>query len=74
MTQTATTMPRQGNDIEAAVIVRHDRSRRDFHRQLLHQTCAPDVAGPFNRSKLQNDALRRDYDAKAPSSLDPKEI
>ena len=74
MTQTATTMPRQGNDIKDAAVVRHDRSRRDFHRQLLHQTCAADVAGPFNWSKLQNNALKRDYDAKSPSSLDPKEI
>ena len=74
MPPTATTMPRQRNDIKDAAIVRHDRSRRDFHRQLLHQTCAADVAGPFNRSKLQNNALKRDYDAKAPLSLDPKEI
>ena len=67
-------IPREGNNVTDAAIVRHDRSQRDFHRQLLHQTCAADVAGPFNRSKLQNDALKRDYDAKAPPSLDPKEI
>ena len=67
-------MPRQGNDIKDAAIVRHDRSRRDFHRQLRHQACAAGVVGPFNRSKLQNDALKRGYDAKAPPSLDPKEI
>ena len=67
-------MRREGNDVTDAAIVRHDRSRRNFHRQLLHQTCAADVASPFNWSKLQNDALKRDYDAKAPPSFDPKEI
>ena len=67
-------MRQQGNDIKEASIVHHDLSRRDFHQQLLHQTCAADIAGPFNRSKLQNNALKRDYDAKAPPSLDPKEI
>ena len=74
MTPAATTMPRQGNDIKDAAIVRHDRSRRDFHRQLRHRAYAAGLTGSFDRSKLQNDALKRDYDAKAPPSLGPKEI
>ena len=57
-----------------AAIIRHDRSLRDFHRHLRHRACAVGVAGPFNGSKFQNDALKRDYDAKAPPLLDPKEI
>ena len=67
-------MPRQGNDIKDAAIVRHDRSWRDFHQQLRHRAYAAGLAGPFNGSILQNDALKRDYDAKALPSLDPMEI
>jgi hypothetical protein len=34
--KSATTMPYQGNDAKDAAIVRQDRSRRDFHRQICH--------------------------------------
>ena len=62
-------MPRQGNDIKDAAIVRYDRSRRDFHRQLRHRAYGTGLAGSFDRSKLQNDALKRGYGARAPPLL-----
>ena len=68
----ATSLPRGRRPRDLVRRGHQGRRRRD--RIGSRRRGRIDVADPFNRGKLQNDALKRDYDAKASPSLDPKEI